>query len=430
MALEGRPGCFTGPRQAGKTILARVACEPRGYSYCSFDDPVLADTAKADPVGFVAHLPDLVILDEVQRVPEIFVPLKQSVDNDRRPGRFLLTGSADVVMLPALSDALADRMHIVLLLPIAQCELARQPNRFLDALWKADFDSLQTGRVGRELAERFVAGGFPAALARSSPNRRAAWYRDYQQTVVARVVRDMSRIRSLDVLPRLLSTAATQSARLFNLSNLASPFNRSRPTIREYITILERLFLIEELPAWHSNRRSRLIKTPKLHFGDTGLTRAQLGANADALMANRVLFGQWLETFVDQELRRQAMGSEDDMRFYHFRHKDGADDDVVIERGAFQPAGVEVKVGSTVRHDDFRGLQKLVRVSGSRFVCGVVLYDGSNVIRFGKFFCRAAIRALELTHGGPDTAFLMAGICNRYVKTRDEWPFLWLPSSS
>lgn len=371
-----------GPRQCGKTTLARMVCEPAGYGYLTFDDDNLRAAALADPLGFIADLPARMVLDEVQRVPEIFTSLKAVVDRDRSPGRFLLTGSANVLLLPRLADSLAGRIDLVRLHPLAQCELARRPGGFVQTLFSANFKPQRHSRLGPELAERIVAGGFPAALARPAPRRRD-WYRAYVETLVQRDVRDLARIASLDVLPRLLQLAAAQTAHLINVSDLAGPFQLSRPTIRDYMTLLERVFLLEQLPPWHSHKMSRLIKTPKLHLADTGLAAGLLRIDAPALMRDRALLGQLLETFVLQELRRQADAQDQALAFHHFRDKDGVEVDIVIERGAAELAGVEVKAAASVNDSDFRGLRKLQAAVGARFVCGVVLYDGEHVLRFG-----------------------------------------------
>ena len=260
-----------GPRQSGKTTLAREVGEGAGYAYVTFDDDVQRAAAEADPVGFVAELPALVVLDEIQRVPALFTSIKASVDRDRRSGRFILTGSANVLMVPKLADSLAGRMETLRLYPLAQAEIAGARSNFIDALFSARIRRVDRKRLGRALAERIVSGGYPAALARPSSKRRAAWYRDYLDALVQRDVRDLARIGSLDVLPRLLKAAAGQTARLINVADLAAPFNVSRPTIRDYVTLLEHVFLLEELPSWHSNRLKRLVKTPKLHVTDTGL---------------------------------------------------------------------------------------------------------------------------------------------------------------
>ena len=383
-----------GPRQCGKTTLTRMVGDPAGYTYVTFDDDVQLAAARSDPVGFVADLPDKVVLDEVQRVPDLFLALKSAVDRHRTPGRFILTGSTNVLLVPTLADSLAGRLEILRLHPLAQCEIAGVSPTFLNSLFVQGFRNRHYGRLGNELAERIVAGGYPAALARTSQRRRAAWYRDYVETLVQRDVRDLARISSLDALPRLLQLAASQTAHLMNVAEMASPFQLSRPTIRAYVTLLERVFLLEHLPPWHSNRMSRLVKTPKLHMGDTGVTATLLGLDGGALAKDRTLLGQVLETFVFQELRRQASWNETPIAFHHFRDKDGAEVDLVLERGVSELAGIEVKASATVTEADFRGLRKLQAAAGERFVAGIILYDGESSVSFGHSLFAVPIRAL------------------------------------
>jgi len=383
-----------GPRQCGKTTLARVVGERLGSACVNFDDDVARGAAEADPAGFVADLPEHTILDEVQRVPALFAALKTAVDRKRVVGRFMLTGSANVLLVPKLADSLAGRMQILRLHPLAQCELARRAPGFLDVLFRGGFKTRQNERLAGQLAERIAAGGYPAALARPTEKRRATWYRDYLEALVQRDVRDLARISALDALPRLLSLAAAQTARLLNVADLSAPFQLSRPTIRDYVTLLERVFLLETLPPWHSNRLSRLVKTPKLHLGDSGLACALLGVDAASLAADRPLLGQLLETFVFQELRRQASWRDEPIGFFHFRDKDGAEVDIVLERGARELVGVEVKASATVTVADFRGMRKLREAAGKRFAAGVVLYDGEITASFGDGFFAVPLRAL------------------------------------
>ncbi|HMM56192.1 MAG: ATP-binding protein [Xanthomonadales bacterium PRO7] len=383
-----------GARQCGKTTLARMLGTKRGYAYISFDDNISRTAAESDPVGFVDSLPSRVILDEVQRVPGLFTTLKAVIDRDRQPGRFLLTGSANVLLLPKLADSLAGRMAIQRLHPLAQCELAGKASHFLEKLFVGDFKHRNVPRLKDELIVRVTAGGYPAALVRPAGRRRANWYRDYIDALIQRDVRDMSRISALDVLPRLLAHAAAHTAQLFNLSELAAPFQLSRPTIGDYVTLLERIFLLERLPPWYSNRASRLVKTPKLHFGDTGLACGLLGVDTGALAADRALFGHLLETFVFQELRKQASWNVRDHAFFHFRDQNMQEVDIVIERGARELAGVEVKASATVTAADFSGLRRLRDVAGKRFVAGVVLYDGETCARFGEGMYAVPIRML------------------------------------
>lgn len=383
-----------GPRQCGKTTLAKEIGHTHGYTYLSFDDRNLREAAQSDPVGFVADLPPRVILDEVQRVPEIFVSLKDAVDRHRVPGRAILTGSSNVLLVPRLSDSLAGRMEVRRLHPLAQCEMAGSPSSFLDRLFSGSFRFKNLRRLGPELAERIAIGGFPPAVARASAARRREWYRNYVDSLVQRDARDLSRIDSLDALPRLLQVAAGQTSRILNVSELSAPFQLSRPTIRTYLTLLERVFLVDILPPWHNNRLSRLIKTPKIHMGDSGLAAALLGADAPALQKDRALLGQLLETMVVQELRRLASWHTEHHDFHHFRDKEGNEVDVVLERGAQALAGVEVKASSTVTAADFKGMRMLRDGAGKRFQAGVVLYDGDKILRFEEDLFAVPLTAL------------------------------------
>ena len=376
-----------GSRQCGKTTLALAVGEPLGYHYISLDDDNQLQAAKADPVGFVQSLPELTILDEIQRAPELFTSIKASVDRNRKPGRFILTGSANVLLLPQLADSLAGRMEIIHLRPLARCEITGEKPAFFDQLFSADFgsDSNQNAypRLGESLADIICQGGYPAAIARDSAKRRSAWYRDYITTMIQRDVQDVASIRNLDVLPRLLTLAASQTARLFNSTDLASPFALSRPTIREYLTVLEQIFLIEQLQPWHANRLSRLIKTPKLHLADTGLACALLGVNSQTLWQDKSLLGQLLETFIHQELRKYASWHNEPLSFFHFRNKDMVEVDIIIEQGR-QLAGIEINAAATVTQVDFKGLKKLQDLCGEQFAAGVVLYDVENILPFGE----------------------------------------------
>jgi predicted AAA+ superfamily ATPase len=383
-----------GPRQCGKTTLARIVGDARGYEYRTFDDDATLAGAREDPAGFVGDLPDRVILDEVQHAPEMFSALKLAVDRDRRPGRFILTGSANVLLIPRLADSLAGRIEIVRLHPLAQCELAGNRPSFLKSLINGEFASASCDRLGADLAKKIVAGGYPAALVRDSKRRRTTWYRNYVDTIMQRDVRDYSRIQSFDALPRLLGVASANTSGLLNVSDLAAPFEMSRPTVRDYLALLERVFLIDRLSPWHDNRVSRLVKSPKLHIGDTGVGCTLLAVDEVALAADRPLLGRLLETFVFQELRRQSAGHEADLRFSHFRTRSGAEVDIVIEHGSREIAGVEVKAAASVTRNDFRGLRMLREASGSRFRAGVVLYDGEHSVGFGDRMHAVPIRSL------------------------------------
>jgi len=374
-----------GPRQSGKTTLAREVGESQGYVYRSLDDDAVLDLATRDPVGFVEQLPARTILDEVQRAPGIFASLKSAIDRRRTAGRFILTGSANVLVVPRLTDSLAGRMAMLRLHPLAQCEIERVRPRFIDALFRGRLSSGVTDPLRAELADRIAAGGYPAALRRRAAGRRLAWYRDYWggnngESQIQRDVRDLSRLRSFEALPKLLAVAASQTARLINVADLSAPFELTRQTIQEHVLLLERIFLLDRLPAWHANRLSRLVKRPKLHMADTGVACALLGLAARDLVADRVILGAMFETFVLQELRRQASWRPTPIDFFHYRDRDDYEVDIVLEQGSTALVGVEVKAAASVNDADLRGLRRLRGAAGERFRAGVVIYDGSATI--------------------------------------------------
>lgn len=394
-ALRDTPAVLIhGPRQSGKTTLARTVGEPRGYRYVSFDDEAIQNAARSDPVGFVDALPAKCILDEVQRIPEIFTSLKVAIDQRRTAGRLILTGSANILFVPRLADSLAGRMGILQLHPLSQCEIEDRQPRFIDTLFRAGFRTRLTDRLGEGLGERISAGGYPAALARRAPARRRAWYRDYVNTQIQRDIRDLAHIHSLEALPKLLALAASQTAQLINIADLSAPFELSRQTIHDYVTLLERVFLLERLPSWHTNRLSRLVKRPKLHVGDTGVACALLGIDAAGLGRDRQLLGAMLETFVFQELRRQSASRPDPLGFFHFRDRDDFEVDIVMEQGQTSVAGIEVKAAASVSEADFRGLRKFREAAGKRFAAGAVLYDGKATVDFGGGLFAVPVRRL------------------------------------
>jgi len=262
-------------------------------------------------VGFVRDLPDKVILNEAQKVPGLFSTIKRSVDRNRKPGRFILTGLVNVLQTQGINDSLAGRMSMLTLRPLSQSELSRTRPRFLDLLFSTGFKHGQHQTAPNNIAERIVAGGYPPALQLSGARRQAAWYKNYIEAIVQRDVPDVARIRSPDILSGLLTLMAARSAQLLNVNALSSSFQPSRPTIQEYLSLLRRMFLWEPIPPWHNNRTKRMIKTAKLHLGDTGIACALMKVNAAALTKDRSLFGQVLETFTcrNSSARQTAMKS-------------------------------------------------------------------------------------------------------------------------
>ncbi|MBN9079380.1 MAG: ATP-binding protein [Rhizobiales bacterium] len=372
-----------GPRQAGKTTLARqLAGTDRPY--ITLDDAGALSAARADPVGFVRGI-ERAVIDEVQRAPELMLAIKESVDRDDRPGRFLLTGSANIATVPMIADSLAGRMATISLLPFAQSEIRSTPGRLLDRLFAGEDPIAGKDAIfGDEMVALVLRGGYPEALRRTTHARRTAWLEDYLAQILDRDVRDIANIDQLDRLPRLLEVLAEHAGQLVNHSSFGAALGLSSVTAQKYVAILERLFLIRTLAPWSNNRLSRLIKTPKLHFLDSGLLAALREDEEEALRRDRSRFGALLESFVVSELLKLASWSERRVSFSHYRTKDQDEVDVVIEDRRGRVIGIEVKASATVRSQDFRGLRQLQEAVGDRFVRGLVLHDHDRVTPFGE----------------------------------------------
>jgi predicted AAA+ superfamily ATPase len=381
-----------GPRQCGKTTLVRGFALD-GRRYISLDDETALTAARDDPAGFLRPL-DRATLDEVQRAPELLRAIKLSVDQDRRPGRFLLTGSADLLSLPTVSDSLAGRMEVVTLLPLSQAELHRTASRFIDQAFSGKAPEAPAAATDGRLVQRILRGGYPEMLRRADPARRRNWARDYIAAIVQRDVRDISSIERLDVLPRLLRILAQHSGQLTNFTQLGGQIGLDEKTARKYLGVVEQLFLVRRLEPWHSIRLSRLVKTPKLHFLDSGLLAALLGVTPERVAGDRTVLGVLLETFVFTEVLKLATVSERQIALYHYRDKDKNEVDIVIEDEAGGVVGLEIKASATVRPADFAGLRKLAAAAGRNFRSGVVLHDGDAVIGFGEHLFAAPLSCL------------------------------------
>jgi predicted AAA+ superfamily ATPase len=377
---------LNGARQSGKSTLVRSRMlENRDARYLTLDEAGVLAAAEADPAGFLAGLEGPVILDEVQRSPGLFPAIKAEVDRNRRPGRFLLTGSANVLLLPHLSESLAGRMEIQTLWPLSQGEIEGVEEGFVDAVFSADPLLLPEEPDGNSgLYERLLRGGYPEVVGRSSEARRRAWFGSYVTTILQRDVRDLSNIEGLTDLPRLLSLMAARSASLVNYAELSRSASMPQSTLKRYVSLLEVTFLIKILPAWSSNLGKRLVRSPKLLMCDTGLISSLQGLNAERLASDPVLVGPLLENFVAIELQKQATWSATQPRLFHFRTQTGQEVDVVLEDASGQVVGVEVKASATVGARDFKGLRALAEASGNRFRRGVVLYTGKTAVPFGE----------------------------------------------
>jgi predicted AAA+ superfamily ATPase len=333
-------------------------------------------------------------MDEIQRAPELFLDIKAAVDRDRTPGRFLLTGSANVLLLPALADSLAGRMSVSDLLPLSAAEIHRRSGGFLEKAFKGAQPEAAKPMVGDDLRDLVIAGGYPEARARATWPRQQAWCLDYAKAIVERDVREVAQVDKFRELPRMLRALAHHSGQLVNHSKLSASLRLTSVTAQRYTGIFEQLYLLRHLPSWSGGGLARLTRTPKLHFLDSGLLAALRGVTPTSLEGNRTEFGAVLETFVYSELLKQAGWEDGRFEFSHFRDKEQHEVDIVIEDDTRGVVGIEVKASATVTPRDFAGLRLLAAATGKRFRCGMVLYDGKVTLPFGERLWAAPVSSL------------------------------------
>jgi hypothetical protein len=394
-ALEDtRVVTLNGARQAGKSTLAKLVGADVGAVWRSLDDDVVLRAALDDPRTFVASSRPLVI-DEIQRAPELVLAVKAEVDRDPRPGRFLLTGSARVLGLRSLPDSLVGRNETIELWPFSQGEIDGSPDAFVDAVFTSGPGVECTSDQTRaDYAHRIVRGGFPEAVARTNPRRRRRFLDAYVDDLVTRDVSQLSEIERVDEMRRLLQLVAARSSQLLVENHLAGGLGISQKTVGRYLDLLEEVFLVKRIPPWSRNLSSRAVGTPKVAFVDSGVAAAVLDVDPEALLRPDGVFGRLLESFVLMELARQLSWSDRPARLYHYRTRDGVEVDAVLESRRGEVVAVDVKAAATVRSDDFRGLRHLESRLGDDFLAGFVMYTGPDTLPFGPRMRAVPVSAL------------------------------------
>jgi predicted AAA+ superfamily ATPase len=384
-----------GPRQAGKTTLCRLVAGRRGARLLSLDDAATLAAASRDPAGFIAGLDTPVVLDEIQKAPALLPAIKLAVDRRRDPGRFLLTGSADVLALPRVSESLAGRMEVLTLWPLSQGEILGRTEGFIAAMFGAD-EPIQArpGETRAELIHLALRGGYAEVLGRKDPARRRAWYRSYVTTILQRDVRDMAQIGGLTELPRLLSVLAARSSSLLNVAELSRSLGLAHTTLTRYLALLESAFLVRRIPAWAGSRARRAIKTPRILIPDTGLLGHLAGLTPSRLSEDSTAVGPLLESLVAGELLKQLAWNDTHAELYHFRTHAGREVDLVLEVDDGRVVGIESKAAAGVGRTDLRGLEALREVAGKRFHRGIVLYAGRESLPFGAGICALPLSAV------------------------------------
>ena len=375
---------LNGARQAGKsTLMQELATQGYSADYLTLDDLNLLSYVRADPQNFVEGLRGPVVIDEVQRVPDLLIAIKRSVDRDRRPGRFLLTGSARVLQIPNLAETLAGRMEILTLWPFSEGELAGVEDNLIDHLFSSSFEPPRpSASRPRALPEAILAGGYPEVVERA-PDRRPAWFRSYIQAVVEREVRDLANLTGLSDLPRILALLAARLGSLLNYTDVATGAAMPQTTIKRYLSLLETVFLFHPVPAWSTSRTSMLTKSPKVYLNDSGLAAYLLDLDSARLQHLPHLIGPLLENYVMAELEKQSTWSQARPSLFHFRTRAGQEVDFVLENRAGQVVGIEVKASGTLSPKDGQGMGKLAEAAGPRFLRGIILYRGDTLFPIG-----------------------------------------------
>ncbi len=396
LALEDTPVVFlNGARQAGKSTLVKHLQNEEGPEvlYFTFDDLPTLDNAKSDPIAFLNRSAKRIIIDEVQRAPELFLPIKAEIDRQRTPGRFILTGSADIFLLPKIADSLAGRIEILTLHPLSLGELSGIQETFIEDLFSHHSNKLLASKTPqnstntthkKQIIEHIVKGGFPPVQSRESAERRGSWFNSYVMTIIERDIRELANIEGLTRMPNLLKLLAARTATLLNMDEIGRSLQIPASTLKRYFTLLLTFFLVHTLPAWSNNRGKRLIKSPKIHLSDTGVLCNLLGISAEGLLLDPKTLGNILETFVLNELIKMSAWNSPNVSFYHYRTVANKEVDIVLESNDGRIVGIEVKATETPTSDDFKGLRDLKETAGDKFVCGVVLHLGKHKMAFGE----------------------------------------------
>ena len=387
-ALNVSPVVFlNGPRQAGKsTLVQSIAQKDYPAEYVTFDSTTQMAAAANSPESYLKERKGALIIDEVQLVPEIFIALKVVVDElrleqSKLKGRFLLTGSANIMALPKLSDPLVGRMSVLTLYPLAASEALGGEGNFIARLFNKDFE---TDSAKQKLTAVMRVATYPE-ISGSEKLERTTWFDGYLTTILQRDVRSLAEIEKLSTLPNLLRILANRAGGLVNDADIARDAGLNPVTSRNYKTLLKMLFLTFELAPWSRNIGKRLVKSPKGYMSDSLLLCHLMQYELNDLEKNRPeLFGHVLENFVATELLKLMTFQNEKMDMYHFRTSDNKEVDFVLEKSNGQLAAIEVKQRDSVSKADFRGLEELQRLAGQDFICGIVLYRGRDVVPFGQ----------------------------------------------
>jgi predicted AAA+ superfamily ATPase len=384
----------TGARQVGKTTLAReISSGPHRLLALTLDDRATRDAAVSDPAGFIAGLAGPVFIDEIQRAPDLLLAIRDDVDRDTSPGRYLLTGSTNLLASKRINDALTGRIEAVRLWPLAQTEIRGGTANFIDALRRAAPPIVTDAPVGRAALRGFLAaGGYPEARLREG-RRRDRWFESLLATALDRDLRDISDAIKTEAMPGLLRLLASQAAKLVSYRAIGTRLDLHHATVKSYVGLLEQMFLVRRLPAWRPGLGAREVRAPKIYLVDTGLMAHLMGASDERIAADDQVTGKIVENFAAMELTKHAEWAAETVRLHHYQ-REREDVDLVAEWNDGSIAAIEVKSRATVRAGDWKWVARLRDQRKHRFVAGVVLYTGAQTIPLGDRLWAVPLSAL------------------------------------
>lgn len=376
---------LTGPRQCGKTTLARKLISEQ-TAYRTLDDAGARQAAENDPHLFVEFAPEggTLIIDEVQKVPDLLSAIKKVVDQNNRPGQFLITGSANIMHLPTVQESLAGRVSKIRLRPLSQGEISGASPLFVERAFAQNFTIGKTRYRRNDLIDLIFRGGFPEAV-RLEGKLRKNWHGDYVDALIEHDLNDVAKIREIDMMKDLVRILAAWSSKFMEMSSIGAGLAIERRTLAAYISALQSFYLIETVPAWRKTNYDRVGKQEKLFMADTGMMTALLGWKPSDLADDPDKPGKAFETFAYNEIAAQIDAAEDIYHLYHYRDREKREIDFLIEREDRSILAVEVKSGITVRKSDFKHIEWFGKnlVKGKPLT-GIVLYAGEDIMPFSK----------------------------------------------
>jgi uncharacterized protein len=374
---------LNGARQVGKSTLCKQLLEDGviNAQIITLDDPTVLAAAQSDPLGFLEGLSKHLIIDEVQRAPELLLSIKKLIDEDRKERRIILTGSADVMSLPRIADSLAGRIETHNLWPFSQDEMNGEKSDFLNILTSEDMRFPPSKTSWEDILGMITNGGYPEVYNRKTLSRKAKWFESYIQSVLQKDIRELANIEGLAQIPNVLQLIGSRVGSTINMSDIARLSGIKNTTLQRYMTLLEYVFLIVKIPAWTPNLEGQFVKSPKIFLNDTGLLCHLRGESMNSLLANKSQAGALFENFVVLEILKQLSWSDLYLKPFHFSIHKGEEVDLVLEDRSKQLYGIEIKATATLKEQDFKGLKQLAKLSGDKFKKGILFYNGDQFLK-------------------------------------------------